>query len=150
MQFRFHKGLLAKSIETVTTIEPSREAILELAQKQLSKYGLKVVLEDISIAPYGFDDRIKWDTFIVSIHGYGVMGFTDGPIIENKYKLAPVGSITCDMEAMSRDGLCGHPAKYIWSHQQGQNAVCERCAMCVMVNGGHLIEIDKLSKQENP
>lgn len=35
----------------------------------------------IKIDKYTYDNRIKWDTYIVTISGYGVLGFTNGPII---------------------------------------------------------------------
>ncbi len=34
----------------------------------------------LTIAPYCFDDRIGWDTYIVTVPGYGVLGMTDGPL----------------------------------------------------------------------
>jgi hypothetical protein len=41
---------------------------------------LKFKDEDLKVAPYGgVDKRCGWDTYIVTIEGYGVMGFTDGP-----------------------------------------------------------------------
>ncbi|AHC30525.1 hypothetical protein CC53_gp108 [Rhizobium phage vB_RleS_L338C] len=34
------------------------------------------------VKPYGWDERIGWETHIVLVSGYGVFGFTDGPLEE--------------------------------------------------------------------
>jgi hypothetical protein len=34
--------------------------------------------ETVHIKPYGRDERTGWDTYIVTLDGYGVLGFTDG------------------------------------------------------------------------
>lgn len=40
-----------------------------------------LAFNDIRIEPYGgFDERIGWNTHIVYLPGYGVLGFTDGPL----------------------------------------------------------------------
>ena len=36
----------------------------------------------LQVEPYGFDDRIGWDTHIVTIDGNAV-GFTNGPVSAN-------------------------------------------------------------------
>ena len=49
--------------------------------------GLKAELQrvlgvsfKVQVAPYGFDHRNGWDTYIVKLNGHGAVGFTDGPI----------------------------------------------------------------------
>jgi len=48
---------------------------------------------------------------------------------------------TCEMERISRPGKCGKPMSGYWIHADGtKTAVCDMCAMSVMVNGGKLEE----------
>lgn len=35
--------------------------------------------DTVKVAKYHYDERIKWDTHIVTIEKYGPVGFTDGP-----------------------------------------------------------------------
>jgi hypothetical protein len=37
-----------------------------------------VTRETVHIHPYGYDPRIGWDTHMVTLDGYGVLGFTNG------------------------------------------------------------------------
>lgn len=78
MQVRQHRGLLADSMKTVVTIEPSMEA---LAAHISSIYGEPVSVEDITVEPYGNqpDERIGWYTHIVLVKG-APFGFTDGRV----------------------------------------------------------------------
>ena len=83
MKIREHRGLLADSMETVREIEPTKEALFKLIKESFKNWPtmLKIEEKDIHIKPYhGFDDRIGWDTYRVTIDGYGVFGFTDGGI----------------------------------------------------------------------
>lgn len=83
IKFREHRGGLAESMRTqclVHSLDELRETvILRLApweaviEKLIDRHGLKV-------APYGYDERTGWDTHIVTLEGYGVIGFTDGPL----------------------------------------------------------------------
>jgi hypothetical protein len=79
MKLREHRGLLTDSMETCIEIEPTRDA-LESAIKESLLYFFHFEKKNIHVEPYGYDDRIKWDTHIVTIYGYGVYGFTDGPL----------------------------------------------------------------------
>ena len=55
---------------------------------------------------------------------------------------ATAGSVrACEMERISREGKCGKPASGFWIHDDGtKTAVCDMCALSVMVNGGKLEE----------
>lgn len=79
MKIRIHKGGLAESMKTVTEIEPTTEAIAEYLRSQWDSLGYGVYPENIRVEPYGFDERIEWNTYIVLLDGNGV-AFTDGPI----------------------------------------------------------------------
>ncbi len=43
-------------------------------------YPLPENLDDFVVEPYGFDERINWQTHIVTLTGYGVLGYTDSPV----------------------------------------------------------------------
>ena len=79
MKFREHRGHLTDSMKTVVDIV-DREALISLLQSRLQPCGFTFASKDLKIEPYGLDDRINWDTNIVTIAGYGVAGFTDGPV----------------------------------------------------------------------
>lgn len=51
--------------------------IWDTVKDYYSRFGIKGELE---IEYYGYDDRIDWDTHIVTIKGHGVLGFTNGPV----------------------------------------------------------------------
>jgi hypothetical protein len=76
MKLREHRGGLAESMETTIEIVANMRALREHINKELSP-NLVVTEGMLHVEPYGFDDRIKWHTFIVTIDGYGVFGFTD-------------------------------------------------------------------------
>jgi hypothetical protein len=69
-KFREHRGSLADSMKTVVEVNG-----LELQQLCEKITGLDSWIE---IRPYGYDDRIGWDTYIVLMPGWGVVGFTNG------------------------------------------------------------------------
>lgn len=79
MKLREHRGLLADSMKTVVEIDPTIESLANAIQNSLHDF-LCVDKDKIKVKPYVYDDRIKWDTHIVTIDGYGVYGFTDGPL----------------------------------------------------------------------
>ena len=84
MKIREHRGSLAESMETVCEIEPTLEAVVDHMHADKGWPGLyaKVTPETVRVEKYGSgtDPRIGWNTHIVTIEGYGVYGFTDGPI----------------------------------------------------------------------
>lgn len=55
---------------TVVELQPSLEA--------LATY-LKVPVTAVKVEPYWFDERIGWDTHIVTVDG-SPFGFTNGPV----------------------------------------------------------------------
>lgn len=79
MKFRFHRGGLAESLQTVVEVS-TLDALADLLSDEIEH---PVAVEAIKIEPYAQDRRIGWDTHIVTISGLGVMGFTDGPLSAN-------------------------------------------------------------------
>jgi hypothetical protein len=74
MKFRFHRGTLAESLKTVCEISSKAELLAILTQE----FGFSIRDEMVSIELYVYDNRIDWNTHIVTIRNYGVAGFTDG------------------------------------------------------------------------
>ena len=83
MKFREHRGMLDDSMKTVVDVA-DRAALVSLLQTQLQLCGFAFNDEDLKIEPYGYDKRIDWNTHIVTIKGYGVIGFTDGPVSKSE------------------------------------------------------------------
>jgi hypothetical protein len=76
MLFREHKGGLFESMQTCVDVKDI-DALYDLLSSRLSKYGHNFTRGQMSIKPYGYDERIGWHANIVTIDGYGVAGFTD-------------------------------------------------------------------------
>ena len=77
--FRPHRGGLAEAMAEVKTFR-LREELIAFLNEDLAHYSRKIDEDKFKIEPYGFDKRIGWDTYIVSMDGYGVFGFTNGPL----------------------------------------------------------------------
>lgn len=77
MKFREHRGSLADSMATCIELL-DKAALVAHCQRLLKPYNKSFEPEQLRVAPYCRDDRTGWDTHIVTIDGYGVMGFTDG------------------------------------------------------------------------
>jgi hypothetical protein len=78
MRFREHRGSLADSMKTVVEVA-DHESLLEHIRRLAQPWPTfpPVTVETVHIRPYGWDERIQWDTHIVTLDGYGVLGFTD-------------------------------------------------------------------------
>ena len=81
VKFREHRGSLVEAMNTVINVQNKKD-LIEIIKDQLSPYshGLDINNETVEIKPCGFDDRIKWNTHILTLKGYGVLGFTDAPM----------------------------------------------------------------------
>lgn len=85
LKFREHRGGLAESMATVIEV-PDRAALVAHVKKMLAPFYFGGDIEaGLNVEPYGcsglplLDLRIGWQTYIVTLKGYGVLGFTDGP-----------------------------------------------------------------------
>lgn len=78
MKFREHRGGLDDSLKTVVEVT-DREALALYCANLLRPFNVPCLAECLQVERYGFDERIDWDTHIVTLPGYGVLGFTDGP-----------------------------------------------------------------------
>lgn len=77
MKFREHRSTLSGSMATMVEVA-DYAALLDHVRKLLWPTFPPVTSEMVHIKPYGWDERIGWDTHIVTLDGYGVLGFTDG------------------------------------------------------------------------
>lgn len=78
-EFRFHKPTLEESLETLIEVD-NKENLCEIINKKL-KLNNQVNVDDIEIEYYTFDERIKWETYIVKLKNYGIIGFLNKQLI---------------------------------------------------------------------
>jgi hypothetical protein len=75
MKFRFHRGGLDESMATAVDVDGWDGLVAHIASQTNFSHFTPATMK---VVPYGFDDRIGWDTHLVS-DSYGVIGMTDGP-----------------------------------------------------------------------
>ena len=75
VKFRFHRGLLEDSMDTVITVN-SREDIAQAMSKELD---MPVKSSSIGCKYYSYDKRVGWENYIITMGGNAI-GFTDGEI----------------------------------------------------------------------
>lgn len=79
MQFREHKGSLSDSMETTCFVR-DHEHLAAIIRDRLYQFCFSLDDHAVTVRPYAADSRIGWDTHVVKLDGYGVIGFTDGPV----------------------------------------------------------------------
>lgn len=79
MRFRSHRGGLGESLATTVDVADVK-ALAEHIRTTLPAWGFGKDVSNLEIEPYGGDDdRIGWkDVHIVTIDGWGVVGFCEG------------------------------------------------------------------------
>lgn len=81
MLFRFHRGGLSESMATVIEVQ-SLSDLKKILDEEDSKYGSGEQIKCLTCESYGFDNRINWDTHIITAHydngEYYVRGFSNG------------------------------------------------------------------------
>ena len=87
MRIRQHTGGLSESLATTQDIPATAQAVADYFNKRWGApvgWGDAVAPADIEVKPYCRDDRIGWDTHIVTWkqRHWGAVGFTDGPLEE--------------------------------------------------------------------
>ena len=83
VKFREHRGGLAESMRTLMEVIDRKQLQRLLVEKSAPwEVQLRelIALHGLEVKPYTYDERINWDTHIVTLEGYGVIGFTDGPL----------------------------------------------------------------------
>jgi hypothetical protein len=73
INFREHRGSLGDSMRTAIVLDNREEVVAHIAN--LLRPYCVIKSEDVSFKPYGYDPRIDWQTLIVSVKDYGVVGF---------------------------------------------------------------------------
>lgn len=85
MKYRPHKGKLADSVAGMVEIEATKYALVTYLRKELAPWPTLdgFHFDAVHVDPYfAGDPRIGWDdVWIVTLDGYGVLGFTDGPAL---------------------------------------------------------------------
>ena len=81
MKVREHRGGFEESMGRVVEISGSMESLVQEISSKIRKWGIQVTAEKIEIERYAYDSRNGWDTYIVSVLGYGVYGFSDGGVV---------------------------------------------------------------------
>lgn len=89
-KFRFHTGGLDEAMKTVIEVS-TRQELVDHVNKEYERCFMPTLeLQELKIEPYGYDDRINWDTYIVTGKApkpgapikdkteVYVIGFTDG------------------------------------------------------------------------
>lgn len=92
VKFRFHRGGLKEAMETVVEVSTRKELVDHINKEYEGCCMPTLELDEMKIEPYGYDDRIDWDTYVVvgKIPKQGapytektedyVIGFTNGPM----------------------------------------------------------------------
>lgn len=78
MKFREHRGSLADSMATEAEVADHATLVAHIAALFVDM-PVTVTAEALHVAPYAFDKRTGWNTHLVTLDDYGVVGFTDGP-----------------------------------------------------------------------
>lgn len=79
MKLREHRRFLHESMATVIEIEPTLAALIAAVREGLKGWH-EFKDHSVHVEPYCYDERIGWDCHIVVVDGWGVYGFTDGPV----------------------------------------------------------------------
>jgi hypothetical protein len=88
MKLRQHRGGYDESMATVIDIEPTKAALLQaIMNTELIGLPSNLIEDQVTVEPYSFDaypssldPRNGWNTHLVTIQGWGVYGYTDGPL----------------------------------------------------------------------
>lgn len=87
MRFRLHRATLSESMPTTVYIEPTREALHAEIERTWAD-GKAPSAKSIRLEYQGHDDRISWDTYLVTAYvgtvpdgEREVIGMTDGPLV---------------------------------------------------------------------
>lgn len=81
MKFRQHRGSLGDSMKTTVELK-NRDQLIGYIKGILWEWPTAPPVSDttLHVTYYATDPRIEWDAcWIVTLDGYGVLGFTDGP-----------------------------------------------------------------------
>lgn len=78
--YRPHRGSLDDAMKEVVTVNNVQELVDHINATVGYCLGGQIIVEDLTSKPYGYDDRIGWTTWIWSLDGFGVIGFTNSSL----------------------------------------------------------------------
>ena len=82
MLYRPHRSSLSASMAEAVDVD-GFDGLVNHLREELWHWptAMEFREDQVHVRPYiGFDDRVGWrDVHVVTIDGYGVMGFTEGP-----------------------------------------------------------------------
>ncbi len=82
MRYRPHRRYVDEAVAEMVQVD-GRDGLIEHLREELRNWPIAryFTADQVRVQPYGGDDdRIGWkDVHIVTIDGYGVMGFCEGP-----------------------------------------------------------------------
>lgn len=80
--YRPHRGGLDESMREVVEVNDFPQLVRHLRRGVVSYYprDLMPTEENTKLEPYGFDDRIGWHTFLVTVDGKA-WGYTNGTFV---------------------------------------------------------------------
>jgi hypothetical protein len=83
--YRPHRGSLADAMREVVEVNDFAQLVRHMRRGVESWYppAAMPTMENTTIEPYGFDDRIGWDTHIVLVKGEA-WGFTNGALTKDE------------------------------------------------------------------
>jgi len=77
--YRDHRDNWIESMVTVQEFK-CKDDLIDYLKLSHSESVKEHDFSKITIKQYGYDPRVKWDTYIVHLENYGVLGFTNKPI----------------------------------------------------------------------
>lgn len=98
MKLRQHKGGYDESMATTVELESTKAALLQaITNSGLIRIPNPLTEDQIHVEPVKIDSRNGWNTHIVTIQGWGVYGYTDGPLNPGTFTsfgVAPINALT--------------------------------------------------------
>lgn len=79
IKYRDHRHTLDESMKTVQESRTKKE-FYDYIRESISPFDFRT--EKLRRAWYGWDQRIQWNTYLISLEDYGVLGMADGDINE--------------------------------------------------------------------
>jgi hypothetical protein len=79
-RIREHRGSLDDSMATVREFSGTRAELCEIIRASWEPCCPSFTAKQLKVRPYHYDARIGWDTYLISIDGYGVWGMADGTL----------------------------------------------------------------------
>lgn len=76
MLFREHRSTLTESLKTTKEFQTKKE-LIDYLKNQFEIKHFEIPLENLVCEFYCYDARINWETYILTIENYGVIGFTN-------------------------------------------------------------------------